>query len=151
MIKRVQGVCLLSSFRGGAKNGKRKYNRQVMLDAPRTLITPTYCQTDIQRQGKACSVGIRVWILSVFNPWRTASPELEQSWYWTAREKKKGMRKKRFLLGQLTACCCSTLPEAMQPQLHHLHWKGAREEGAAERATPPGSSPVMAVPGCEFT
>lgn len=65
--------------------------------------------------------------------------------------KKKGMRKKCFLLGQLTACCCSTLPEAMQPQLHHLHWKGAREEGAAERATPPGSSPVMAVPGCEFT
>lgn len=96
MIKRVQGVCLLSSFRGGAKNRKRKYNRQVMLTAPRTLITPTYCQTDIQRQGKACSVGIRVWILSLFNPWRTASPELEQSWYWTAREKKRNEKKMLF-------------------------------------------------------
>lgn len=67
-----------------------------MLTAPRTLITPTYCQTDIQRQGKACSVGIRVWILSLFNPWRTASPELEQSWYWTAREKKRNEKKMLF-------------------------------------------------------
>lgn len=67
-----------------------------MLTAPRTLITPTYCQTDIQRQGKACSVGIRVRILSLFNPWRTASPELEQSWYWTAREKKRNEKKMLF-------------------------------------------------------
>lgn len=86
-----------------------------------------------------------------FNHRKTVNPELGFSLYYMEEKEKKRKREKSFLLSQLTACCFNTLPQAMQPQLHHLPWKDSREEEAAESATRQGSSTTMTVLCYEFT
>lgn len=128
--------------------GKGKYNRQVTLIALKTTaITDLLSSHPNTRKYTICCHYYSP-VLYGFNHRKTVSPELGLSLHYMDWERKK----RQFLLIQLTTRCCSnTLPQAMQPQLHHLPWKDSREEREAESATSWGSSITMTVLCYEFT
>lgn len=85
----VQAVCLVSSFLGGAKRGNRKYDRQVILTALRTIAnTDLLSNHPKRRKDPICCHYYSPNPLQI-QPQEKSSPELDLSFQYMDRERKK--------------------------------------------------------------